>query len=519
NRTALTIGGAAYASYEYDVVNRLTNLADSASQNFVYSYDVVNRLTSRSAPNGVTANFTYDGLDRLFELAHTKPPATLAIHQYAYNNANNISSWLGSSGNRSFNYDNADRLTSVLKMGGNENYGYDAVGNRPTSHLSASYSYQPFNKLTSTTTASYTYDNSGNMLSKMDASGTRTFAWDSDNRLKQIVLPGGLTVNYKYDALGRRIQRTTSTGADERFVYDGQDVLLDLNSSLAVVTSYINGLGIDDHLRQTNTATGVSYFLTDHLSTTTTLTDSTGNVVETLAYDSFGNNTGSTRTRYTYTGRERDPDTGLLYYRARFYDPQLGRFISEDPIGFAGGMNPFAYVDNNPIAFYDPLGLCPQIPDKGDPRNPCNSNYHWAELEREMKSIGKKVGGRYDKESSTITRLGNASMAMVVRRFQSAGFRLFFSLNSEHPGANLEQRWMNGESGDGHYYHVTVEPSAYITRRIEVRPAPPGVLPEKVIIKVPDPDSLPKRITIHCDSAANHSLHHLWYDVFQMTWP
>jgi len=151
------------------------------------------------------------------------------------------------------------------------------------------------------------------MLTKIDAAGTRTFGWNSENRLKQVTLPGGLTVSYKYDALGRRIQRTTSAGADERFVYDGQDVLLDLNSSLAVVTSYINGLGIDDHLRQTNTTTGVSYFLTDHLGTTTTLTDSTGNVVETLSYDSFGNNSGSTRTRYTYTGRERDPDTGLLY--------------------------------------------------------------------------------------------------------------------------------------------------------------------------------------------------------------
>ena len=95
-----------------------------------------------------------------------------------------------------------------------------------------------------------------------------------------------------------------------------------------MTTTYSVGPGIDDHLRQTNPSTGVSYFLTDHLGTTTALTDVSGNVVETLSYDSFGNNTGSARTRYTYTGRECDPDTGLLHYRARFYDPQLGRFIS-----------------------------------------------------------------------------------------------------------------------------------------------------------------------------------------------
>lgn len=357
NRTAITVGGSTYATYQYDSVDRLTNLADSASQNFVYSYNAVNRLTSRVAPNGVTTSMTYDGLDRLFELAHTKSPATLSMNQYGYNTANQISAWIGSSGTRSFNYDASDRLLSVLKMGGNESYTYDTVGNRTSSHLSATYGYQPFNKLSSTASATYTYDNNGNMLSNTDVSGTRNFAWDSDNRLKQVTLPGGLTVNYKYDAIGRRIQRTTSAGADERYVYDGHNVLLDLDSSLAVTTSYLNGPGLDEHLRQTNVTTGVSYFLTDHLRSTSALTDSTGNVVETLSYDSFGNNAGSARTRYTYTGRERDPDTGLLYYRARFYDPQIGRFMSEDPIGLAGGINFYAYVGNSPVNHVDPWGL------------------------------------------------------------------------------------------------------------------------------------------------------------------
>jgi RHS repeat-associated protein len=88
------------------------------------------------------------------------------------------------------------------------------------------------------------------------------------------------------------------------------------------------------------------------------LSDTSGNLVEANAYDSFGNNAGTGRTRYGYTGRERDPDTGLLYYRARFYDPQVGRFLSEDPIALkAGDLNLYAYVGNNPIKFTDPLGL------------------------------------------------------------------------------------------------------------------------------------------------------------------
>ena len=87
-------------------------------------------------------------------------------------------------------------------------------------------------------------------------------------------------VNYKYDALCRRIQRTTSAGANERYVYDGANVLLDLNADWSVATTYLNGLGIDNHLRQTSAATGIAYFLTDHLGSTTGLTNSTGNVIE-----------------------------------------------------------------------------------------------------------------------------------------------------------------------------------------------------------------------------------------------
>src|SRR5947207_672750 len=163
-------------------------------------------------------------------------------------------------------------------------------------------------------------------------------------------------VSYKYDALGRRIERNITNGEVQKFVYDGEDVIEDLDGDENVVTTYLNGPGIDNKIRQTD-ANGNLYYVSDHLGSTTALTDQNGNVIEQQTYDSFGNGTGSSLTRYTYTGREFDADTGLYYYRARWYDPQVGRFISEDPIGLFGGINSYTYVENDPIANVDPEGL------------------------------------------------------------------------------------------------------------------------------------------------------------------
>jgi RHS repeat-associated protein len=207
-----------------------------------------------------------------------------------------------------------------------------------------------------TDTASYLYDNNGNMTSKSDGSGTTQLQWDFENRLTTVVTPSAGSVTYKYDALGRRIQSAPSTGASTNFTYDGDDVAQD-KTSAGVITEYLNGPGIDNKIRQ-KTGTTLYYFAQDHLGSTTALTDSTGALVERETYDAYGNTSGSARTRYGFTGRERDSLTGLQYNRARWYDAQVGRFISEDPIAFRGGDNWYAYVDNNPSTFIDPLGLC-----------------------------------------------------------------------------------------------------------------------------------------------------------------
>lgn len=388
NRTSLSLGGASQATYEYDELNRLKKITDNGALHVDYAYDAGSRLISGTLPNGVSTSYAFDGLSRLTQLRDVKGLAEIASREFQYNTASQITQLTDPEGVHVYGYDNVDRLTSASHSNEEtpaESYGYDAVGNRTSTGLDT-YDYDPFNRLISAGStgyfANYSHDANGNILSKSLSSVSQTYSYDFENRLTsaQVSVAGGpptqTTVVYKYDALGRRIERSPGNGGTTRFVYDGDDVVEDLDSSGAVTTRYLNGPGIDNKLRQQNVQTGAThYFVTDHLGSTRSLTDTSGNVVEQLSYDSFGNSVGSATTRYDYTGRERDDVTGLLYFRARFYDPAVGRFTSEDPIGFAGGINQYSYVGGNPISFIDSLGLQPDGPVNAL-RNPLSVD-HW----------------------------------------------------------------------------------------------------------------------------------------------
>ena len=140
------------------------------------------------------------------------------------------------------------------------------------------------------------------------------------------------------------------------------DVVADDNGG--TLTKYQNGLGIDDKLKVSTNGTA-KYFLQDHLGSTVGLTNQSGEVSEQTSYDSFGNAANNLLTRYQFTGREYDSFTGLNYYRARWYDSKTGRFVSEDPIGLNGGINKFAYANNNASNLADPNGLdgCRKLPN------------------------------------------------------------------------------------------------------------------------------------------------------------
>ncbi|MBK8812762.1 MAG: hypothetical protein IPN69_18805 [Acidobacteria bacterium] len=337
-------------------MTNIVNPADSTTIGF--TYDNANRPETRTFPNGVTTTYTFDRMSRLTRLKDTSQTATLFDRQYEYDNANQIESVTEPSRVRNFSYDFVNRLTGMTSpTEPAESYDFDKVGNRTSSHRSANYGYESgqFNRVSSTDTAGYVYDQNGNIRMKAEGKELWRYQWDFDNRLVS-ASTRKQTVRYKYDALGRRIQRFI-VGAREntKFIYDGADVIADDNSG--TLTKYLNGPGIDNKLRM-QTGSDVRYFIADHLGSTTALTDSSGNVTSSAAYDSFGNATGNLATRYKFTGREYDDFTGLHYYRARWYDGNLGRFISEDPIGFAGGdVNLYGYVGNGPLTSTDPSGL------------------------------------------------------------------------------------------------------------------------------------------------------------------
>jgi RHS repeat-associated protein len=176
------------------------------------------------------------------------------------------------------------------------------------------------------------------------------------------------TVTFKYDGLGRRVQKVftqSSTTMTSNFLYDGTNAVADVDRNGNVLARYIMTQRVDEPLAEHRSST-TSYYSQDGLGSVTSVTTSAGALGNAYRYDSFGNLTassGSIANRFQYTGRELDPEAGVYFYRARYYDPSAGRFLREDPLkGISDGVNFYDYVKNDPINLTDPAGLSPKCP-------------------------------------------------------------------------------------------------------------------------------------------------------------
>ena len=390
----------------FDSLNRVTQLVQTgagiAAKRVNIAYNALGQTTSlaRFADSDgqlpvAVSSFAYDTLNRLTSLAHRNAAdATLNSFSYQYDLASRFTQIADIDGAANFVYNNRDELTTVTNAdptNTDESYSYDATGNRTNSHLhgrnyvtGSGAASSSANRLTSDGKFNYVYDADGNLTNRTEISSgnVREFLYDHRNRLVQVIdrpSAGGLAtrvVKYTYDLSNRRIATNVDTtpadandGDVTYFVYSGENVIAEVKdadgsgpNSGAVSMRYLHGPAVDQVLAQESASGDVHWLLADHLGTIRDLVGVDGSVLNHIKYDSYGNvideSNAAISTRYGYTGREFDAETGLQYNRARYYDSAVGRFISEDPIGFAGGdANIYRYVANSPVANTDPYGL------------------------------------------------------------------------------------------------------------------------------------------------------------------
>jgi len=346
NRTQLTYPNGKVLDYTYDALNRLSQIKEASSVVAQYTYDSLSRVIRRDLRNGTFSTYNYDASSRLLDLINKKSTGTIISRfTYTYDNIGNRLTMTALNGTTQYFYDSISQLTKVIyPTGSTTDYNLDAAGNRAsvlTDGVPSTYSSNSLNQYASVNSDIYTYDPNGNMTTKTTVAGTTTYTYDFENRLIQVVTPTEV-VSYTYDPFGRRISKTTSAGTT-KFFHDGFRVIAEKDSLGAVQATYVHGRWIDEVLVMNRG--GIEYvYSQDGLGSVINLTDLSEDVVESYAYDAYGapSSLHSVENFHLFTGREYGPETGLYFYRARYYSPNLGAFITQDPIGFYGGLNSYS---------------------------------------------------------------------------------------------------------------------------------------------------------------------------------
>ncbi len=385
-RITTTYADGSIVQSTYDEGNRLTGLLDTVSGRLGWVYDGLDRVVQAVTPQGTLA-YTYDSAGR--RTGMTAPAQSMVV--YSYDDSDRLTSLSQGSEVVQFGYDDTNHRTHlVLPNGITMDYNYDAVGQliditykhgngSPMGSLSYKYDeagmrisqtgtfasqklpgttsqdsvFDANNRQTEFNGSTLHYDANGNLTSD----GTNTYMWNARNQLTQISDGANVSMTFSYDSIGRRVAKKVGASAAIQYLYDHATAVQEIEGG--VTNSILAGPEIDERFAR-NDVKGRTYFVTDALGSTLALADASGEVVQRYRYDPYGvveAEDSSLTNPYQFSGREVD-SKALYYYRARYYFPRLGRFLSEDPLAFGSErVNFYTYVGDDPISRVDPLGL------------------------------------------------------------------------------------------------------------------------------------------------------------------
>jgi RHS repeat-associated protein len=385
---SITYPDATSVSYSYDALGRLTGVQDG-SGSAAYGYDGAGRVTGLTNPYGMSLGYAYDGAGNLTEIVYPEG-SPLARVRYAYDALGRLETIVlttsgGAQAQASASYDAAGNLTGYTHFNGIQaSYAYDEA-NRTLSVTEAgisSYRFtldgngsrrevvstEPLGMELAPESLSYAYDSTHRLLlsagsvprlydgeGQLSQTGSVPYVFDSNHRLSAI----GSDVSFAYDGVGMRLSAVRG-GVVTRYLYDPWgNCMAETDGSNQITRAYAYGLGLSAMVGSDGS---IYCYHFDALGSVIALTDMHQTIVNAYAYDPFGRlrEQEALAQPFKYVGRYgvmHEPN-GLYYMRARYYDPSVGRFISEDPIGFAGGdVNLYGYVQNDPVNLVDPFGL------------------------------------------------------------------------------------------------------------------------------------------------------------------
>ncbi|MGL4941572.1 MAG: RHS repeat-associated core domain-containing protein, partial [Thermoguttaceae bacterium] len=358
--------------YAFDNLGRMTSISQTgegfADKSAMLVYDSFGQLASQTRFEAETLVAetcnTFDGLGRIVNISHTKDATVFADYDLSWDAGNRITDFdftylNGSPKKKSrYSYDRTSQLIGAkYDFMANEAYAFDANGNRKTADiqgLTEDYETGAFNRLLSDSANRFAFDAEGNRVSKTSGDETTRYHWDNRNRLVKIETPQE-TIEYVYDYKNRLVKRTTSKNCTT-FVHDGWQIVLQFDGSSKAVLShrYLWGAKQDELL-----ADNENWALGDHLNTVRDVVRADGTGVTHLEYNAFGKllTESVASLGFAYTGKLTDAKTGLQWNVNRWYDASVGKWVSDDPLGFdAKDANINRYVKNMPLGYVDYLG-------------------------------------------------------------------------------------------------------------------------------------------------------------------